>query len=424
MDGEKPKIKINPAFLNRINQQQNTGASASLSELYKSKTTNQKLGNNALNNLENKNKLVDRFKLNKDNYYLLKEQAGNRLSKFSNKMEIMTLNLEESASLMVGSTAETISFLSGEEGAPAADEVIYLDKSARPVSWLVDEFWGDFTDAEKPNSSYLAIDRRTWFPYVGVELIGNEEIRDPDGTIHAATGEVFWEHFNRLPENTQKEYLAKIRCLYIDGGITEEDPDKIMNTPSRLDGKNITIIDEVARSGSTMEIATGLIARAFNAKSVNGHVFWADEFKKTDKGETQMGAAPFWYPQDSNIWYGRGVKDIDVEFYRSIFENNPTPENRAKAYGAFVLGIPLNPQELEEEPGRVSTKVRDDIEQLHKDYVEGHVLPQTGNIEPDSQVYKRITGKMEELGVEYAPIEEAKNKYNSYGYLIKQMSTN
>ena len=55
----------------------------------------------------------------------------------------------------------------------------------------------------------------------------------------------------------------------------EFDPEVIMNTPTGLEGKNITIIDEVSRSGSTLEIAKLLVSQAIpEAASVNGCTFW------------------------------------------------------------------------------------------------------------------------------------------------------
>ena len=60
-------------------------------------------------------------------------------------------------------TEKTIKDLAGESGElPRTDIAIYLDKSARPVSWLVNELWEDFTDRPKPQTEHLAIDRVAW----------------------------------------------------------------------------------------------------------------------------------------------------------------------------------------------------------------------------------------------------------------------
>ena len=64
-----------------------------------------------------------------------------------------TRALDDTVGRFVTCTADTIAILTGEDNGlspsleiPAADHVIYLDKSARPVSWLVSSFWSAFTD--------------------------------------------------------------------------------------------------------------------------------------------------------------------------------------------------------------------------------------------------------------------------------------
>ena len=195
-----------------------------------------------------------------------------------------------------------------------------------------------------------------------------------------------------------------------------------MATPTKLDGKNITVIDEVSRSGSTIDIAVGLIERAFpEAKSVNGHVFWHDVSRKLDNGEWQMGNAPAWYPSNHADWRGRGVKDIDQTYYDGLFANDPTPENRAKKYGAFVLGVPLD---FDEEPGKLSQKLKDEMEKMHSDYEAGHILPVIFVHPPDDEqdsVHDRLIERAESLGIEFVPESEAAGKPTAYVNVITKL---
>ena len=55
----------------------------------------------------------------------------------------------------------------------------------------------------------MAIDRRTWFPLVGIELTSNEEIRMTDGSLKVAEGYNFGKRLMGFPEIDKKNYLQK-----------------------------------------------------------------------------------------------------------------------------------------------------------------------------------------------------------------------
>ena len=255
-------------------------------------------------------------------------------------------------------TKDTIKDLAGESGKlPRTDVAIYLDKSARPVSWFVDEFWEDVTDLPKPETEHLAIDRKVWFERFDVELElgeykkGTNELAEwKDLPVHDVKKEEVMElqrllrdevitreeleslirgdfHINDrirgraidavferedirgrinrgdITKNEELEVYkneglesvkilgssklknindacliaAQIRGLFVPGGLSEEDlehPERIMDYPAGMEGKNITIIDEVERTGTTGEIAKHFIEWAFpEAASVNFYVF-------------------------------------------------------------------------------------------------------------------------------------------------------
>lgn len=353
-----------------------------------------------------------RFKVDPKEFDIFSRQGEYKLLPGAKKYSKEPVGIDETLGRMVGATAATVATLVGENGdIPAADHVIYLDKSARPVSWLVDEFWDEFTDKKRPEKSYLAIDRKSWFPRAGVELQADEYVEEPDGSRRVAEGRDF--DVNKIPE----EMIARIRALYIAGGIdsdetSEENVKKIMEAPTVLDGKKITIIDEVSRSGSTIEIAQQLLRRAFPKAQVSGYVFWKPGTFKIETGEDQMMSSPAWYPHDKSDWRGRGVRDVDEKYYSDEYANDPTSENRARKFGAFVLGVPL--VNKEDEPGQLSWKLAEDIRKMHEEYKKGHILPSFPSDLGGGEVEDRLYEQVESWGVEFVPEKEAKGNSRAY----------
>lgn len=133
-----------------------------------------------------------------------------------------------------------------------------------------------------------------------------------------------------------------------------------------------------------------------------------------------MGKAPVWYLGDPSDWRGRGVKDINPEYYHKQYEENPNNITRAEMYGSFVLGEPL--RNKEDEPGQLSWKLREEMKKMHQDYQDGHILPDTPS--GSDEVSERIIAKMEELGVEFMPEELAKGNPNTHQNLIKYQNRN
>ena len=93
--------------------------------------------------------IKEKFVIDPAEYPIFSQQGGVRNSKITGTKEERRLSIEETLGILVGDTAKTIATITGEvKSKPAADHVIYLDKSARPVSWMVDDFWNDFTEYE------------------------------------------------------------------------------------------------------------------------------------------------------------------------------------------------------------------------------------------------------------------------------------
>ena len=212
-----------------------------------------------------------------------------------------------------------------ERSQQAPDTVIWLDKSARPVSWFVDAYWERFADPEatRPTDEFLNIDRVNWFMRQGHSKIDAETILGPDDF-----------DINKVPA----EDIARIRAIFTEGEIDMDNwQESVWELPTRLDGKNILIIDEVKNKGGTLAIAAQLIKKAFPDTTVSADYFWqAGAYALGGSAENkQMESAPVWY--DKHDGMGRGVGDINKTWYRNLPD---TPENRGRKLGWIALSAP------------------------------------------------------------------------------------
>lgn len=311
---------------------------------------------------------AERFRVDPTKYPLFSTQFEHDARETSNASHHW--NIDKTLSTYLTNTAKLIATIDGSsteyEDNPALNppnHIIYLDKSARPVSWLVNIFWSDLSEAKRPTHSYLNIDRIPWFHRSGAPVIPGGYIQNPDGSKRVATPQDF--HI----ENISPTDIARIRALYLPGGIISEDPDAIMHTPSSLDGKNLLIIDEVARSGSTLTIAKQLLHAAFpELGSVQGAYFW-ESGSKIVGDEHQMLSVPVWY--NAQNAYGRGIGDVDTHAFAERYAAAPNAKTRAQKFGSIVLSSFTN---LNTEPGQLSRELAQEIKQMHADFESGHIL--------------------------------------------------
>src|SRR5579872_950247 len=132
--------------------------------------------------------------------------------------------------------------------------VIYLDKSARPVQWMVSALWPILAKKEggniapKPQQYFLNIDKDMWLVDMGFN----------PGEIQDASSKPI--NLNNI-ENIQ-DHINRIRAIYSKEPLEEENVGDAFNYPTRLDGQHVLVIDEVKSSGKTLEIAQMLLSRA------------------------------------------------------------------------------------------------------------------------------------------------------------------
>ena len=298
------------------------------------------------------------------------------------------ININDNIINYVQDTALLISEIDGSLKSEAPyDHVVYLDKSARPVSWLVNMFWDDFSasDAEgnqlsRPPHSYINIDRAPWFRNVGIDV--TDDGRQNTGGELAT----YWDFIANI-DNLSRGHLAEIRALYIDGGIETEDADWIMKQTTRLTSKRVLVVDEVSRTGSTLKIAVKLFQLAFpDAEVIDSAYFWHphESALKMGSGDV-LTSLPVWY--DPNTYYGRGIGGLDEHYYKNLYKkylgemerypNIDIKKFRTYAFSSSVLSTPLlddrgKPMGLAAE--KKTRELTRDLKKLHDEYKAGRLF--------------------------------------------------
>lgn len=255
------------------------------------------------------------------------------------------------------------------------DVIIYLDKSARPVSWLVQKFWPDMADkkAVKPITRFINIDRddQIWRDI--------EFAEEGDSTSKTYL-------FDRLPQDK----VLDVRALFHRGELSESNwKSEVMDDKkSDLVNKNILIVDEVKFKGQTMKLAQGILKLAFPNSNVTGVYFWDSQPHAVRVGsgsqcELQMTSVPAWY--DKAKPFGRGVGNKS-ELYFNFDKNKEKPRDFRLKLASFILSTPhfeITKKEVVKENGdrvevidefkiikdELAVSLRRDIDQLHQDYI-------------------------------------------------------
>lgn len=337
----------------------------------------------------------ERFRVDPDDYPIFRQQAQLAEKWGDNTAE--TWGIDQTVSKYVTSTANLIAKMDGtaveyqqHPDLPKPDHVIYLDKSARPVSWLVNTFWKDFSEAERPSHSYLNVDRLPWFRRAGIEMDAGGYMMNEDGSKRRPTADDFMAHAQEIPD----EVFLRVRALFVPGGVETDDLEQIRKMPTILNGKNLLIVDEVADTGATLEIAKYILNRAIpEIRSTQGDYFWEKDIKVHD-GQRQQRSVPVWYSHDTSE--GRGVGDVNEPFFRERYAENPNPKTRAQALGALALSEFVD---LSKEETGSSRELAKEIKQMHEDYKQGKILLRRVNNWP----LPRVAAAIQAQGMRLAP---------------------
>lgn len=248
------------------------------------------------------------------------------------------------------------------------DTAIFLDKSARPVAWMVHELWEQLAPPNKPDGTpyaepdikFLNIDREQWGAIVGRSETGMLDI-------------------SSIPEERINE-LRTIMSIAPSTGMSEDEP--VPEAPSRLSGKRVMVVDEVQVSGDTLRISQRILNRAFpDAKIIP--VAWMDGQVQVDprSGQRTNTKLPVWY--DERRVTGRGVGDRDTT--RASHLHSGTSR-----IGRYWLSVPFK------EPDTDGIQLRREVQQMARDLSEHRILyrpsPWKREIDSIEDRIKRLDG--------------------------------
>lgn len=287
---------------------------------------------------ERKTELAQRFNEPKSNYELLREDLQKQSDRLSALDRLDTNGILQK---YVTLTDKLIAHIDGsvpdhtalsiadprdpERSSLKKDTVIFLDKSARPVSWLVDALWEQSTDADtpKPDYDFLNIDRVNWFMDQGYSRKDAQDILGPnDFDI----------------DKVDEEDIARIRAYFTTGELSADAwSEQVWDMPTRLDGKNVLVVDEAKSQGGTLSIATQLIRKAVPEALVSGQYFWESTYTQVN-GLPKADSMPVWYDRDDPM--GRGIGDTSMQYHEFMYRQDPSQENLRRNIAARALSAP------------------------------------------------------------------------------------
>lgn len=238
---------------------------------------------------------------------------------------------------------EAVSERTGEVSIERPDYFIWLDKSARPLSWLTKDLWpvlaqnADGSIPKMPESKFVNIDRNQWTSSIDPNGVGHSNVDNIDPSIIRSLRSIFLQNPNDR-----------------DAGLTEA----IDTAPTLLDGKTVLIVDELHSSGRTLKYSEQFFKRAFpDAKVAGAH--WMGGMTSNKSGAIGNAETPVWYSDTTELGRGIGNRNIDL----SGSSKNPT-----QRLGAYFLSNALK------EPDSRSIQLRRELHQLAEDARSGKVL--------------------------------------------------
>ena len=240
------------------------------------------------------------------------------------------------------------------------DDIVFLDKSARPIAWLMKGLWpmlgidDEGKPAKMPDIRYVNIDREQWGPVVG-------RSEDKDGGIDLS--------------RVHPHAIEDLRSVF-----AVQNSDGLSPDQSFLDNKNVMVVDEVMTSGDTLRIAHGLFSRAFPSANITDR-YWLPIAHKTTRGGARMNAElPVWYSDYDQ--HGRLVADRHIK----ASENSINARQRR---GAMFLSTRFP------HPDQKGITLRKEMTQLAHEVEDGvmPVIPSGGrSIEAIEIILKDVNG--------------------------------
>lgn len=183
------------------------------------------------------------------------------------------------------------------------DTVVFLDKSARPLSWMVREFWDIFAPGKPmPEMKFVNIDAAQW---ANMPSDGARPTEEDMAEVVV----------------TQDE-IQKLRTIFTPKEAVWHEGDEStlgLADHTYLDGRRVLVVDEIKTTGSTLKFASQVMQQAFpEATDIQATSWMTATFIKKGQGL---------YPREIPVWYhheveaGRGVGDApDREWLSRRFD--------------------------------------------------------------------------------------------------------
>lgn len=263
--------------------------------------------------------------------------------------------------------------LAGNQEQPGFDEVVFLDKSARPLYWMLKKMWphmapqsidehGQTLTAPMPKVKFANIDRLFWRknPDQEIEEGGARRITDDD--------------------------VSGLRAIF-------------NHKENTLDGKRVLIVDEQSESGDTLRVAEKLFKQAFPDADIDGFS-WIRHRYTIEKGQKkyEVREIPMWYPpkdeKSKNFKItGRGVFNPIID--KAKHENERFPEN---SYQFLSTKARLLKTEFSLEEQHELAALRDQLLQAKDEEEERKIESQIEKImtmgDPESLQLRKEIGQM------------------------------
>ncbi|MEI7818647.1 MAG: hypothetical protein WCI47_00860 [bacterium] len=210
-------------------------------------------------------------------------EQGLKPSRFETDQDMRADYIQRTESLMLDMIRKDI------------DTVVYLDKSARPISWFVKELWPVFIkDSERsmPETKYANVDANS------IMHRSADQSRPTDEEIGQFT--------------FTDDQIQGLRELFAD----PQNPGQ-----SYFDGKKVMILDEIFVTGSSLKLAQRLFEMAFPGAEFTAKAWMIADFHEDRRmSRRTLREIPVWYHDADE--YGRGVGDPTDEsnFQSSRFE--------------------------------------------------------------------------------------------------------
>lgn len=283
-------------------------------------------------------------------------------------------NCDTLAGIFDGSINKSENFMEGQaryEGEPVTS-AIYLDKSARPVAYLMKKIWKSLSDQKLPDTYFRNIDKLNWRRLMSL---------DTDNPDAPEVDMISLENYEQHGESGEKliEHLARIRATfmehkYLDQVDESNLKESVWQYPTRLDGQRVAIVDEVKSSGATLKIADLLLSAAipearfepihWSAPGLNKWTIYDREGNPVSR-EFAAKTVPVWYDQFSSE--GRGIGDLDP----IIAERS---KNKLMRIGRYVISNPpLDASGNRKPMDKKSKEIRQDLDVLADRFLSGQV---------------------------------------------------